>query len=315
MLPQIKRAIWALCFVLILVGIGIYGNARFAKIMSRGNYFFEKTRDSIKIKTIVLEFPQKYSITIKKKNDLWYIGETDDYFASFAQLNSLFRLIRQTTIYRADVVDEQKLSELKKNSYIIKTLDDSGEIVDQAFIQSKKEGMRFNYATLNNNQLLYQIKGDFALSNNPMDWIQGPLLSIEDRQIKFIKSNNFHVYRRFAAENLMDIKTHKPTSQIQRWISNIWYLSATDVKHAVHFDRKQYQKSQSYEIATLGGLIYLMDIFTNGKEYWLNIEMKHEPTVSAEDMRLYKENHTLYEGWFFKISPDIGEFINNFTIN
>lgn len=313
MLQQIKKAIFILSFVVILLGIGIYHSARFSKIMSRGNYFFEETRDNIKIKTIILEFPQNQTITIEKKNDLWYIGEADDYFASFAQLNSLFRLLRQTTIYRADVIDEKKLSEIEKNSFILKTLDDKGKIVDQAFIQPKHKGMRFNYATLNNNHLLYQIKGNFELSHNPMDWIQAPILNIADRAIKSVRSSRFHVYRRFSAENLKDINTDK-TVHIEQLLSNLWYLSAIDVKHAVHFNRTQYQKSQNYEITTFGGLIYLIDIFTDGTDFWLNIKMEHEPTVSAEDMRLYKENHTLYEGWFFKINPEIGALINGFKL-
>ena len=147
-----------------------------------------------------------------------------------------------------------------------------------------------------------------------MDWIQAPLLSISDKQIKSIKNKNLSVYRRFAGDTFKDTNTQTIIPQMQNFTGNIWYLSAIDVKHAVHFDRHKYNKSQSYEISTLGGLIYLIDIFTDGTEYWLNIQMKHMATVAAQEMRIYKETNTLYNGWFFKISPDIGEFLNNFTI-
>lgn len=314
MLKQIKYASFILFVILILLTIGIYKNAEFAMIMSRGNYFFDASRDNADIKTIVLTAQDNKSVTLEKRNNLWYIKEADDYFAAFRNIAALSKLIRQTAVYRADVFDEKDLSEFKKNAFMIKTIDSNDNTVDEAFIKPKQEGAKFHYAVLNNKPLVYQITGDFSLSFNPMDWVQSPLLSIKDKQIKFIKNKNFQVYRRFAAEDLKDVNTQLAVPQIQNLTANLWYLCANDITHAVHFDRKKYQKSQSYEISTLGGLIYLLDIFTDGNEYWLNIQMNHEATVDAEDMRLYKENHTLYDGWFFKISPDIGETLNTFSI-
>jgi hypothetical protein len=314
MLNQIKYASLILFVILILLTIGIYRNAQFAMVMSRGNYFFATTRDNANIKTITMSSPDNKSVTLEKRNNLWYVKEADDYFAAFRNISALSKLLRQSAVYRADTLDEQAFVEFRKNAFMLKTIDNNGNTVDEAFIQPKKEGSKFHYAILNNNLLLYQITGDFSLSFNPMDWIQSPLLSIKDKQIKLIKNKNFQVYRRFAAEDLKDINTKLAVPQIQSLTANLWYLSAIDVQHAIHFDRKKYQKSQSYEIATLGGLIYLLDVFTDGNEYWLNIQMKHEATVDAEDMRLYKENHTLYDGWFFKISPDIGEMLNSFSI-
>ena len=313
MLQQIRRACFLLALIMVLLSIGLYQNASYLKLMSRGNYFFQATRDNINIKTLALEFSDGH-ITLEKRNDLWYIKEADDYFASFSQINLLFKLILQTTVYRADIIEEEKLANLKKDAFRIKTIDTNGQIVDEAFILPKKENMLFYYAALNTNQLLYQIKGDFNLSKNPMDWIQSPILSIKYSQIKTVHNKKFHVYRRFAAEDLMNSQNDKVVPQMLGWANNIWYLTATDVRHAVHFDRQKYKKTQSYEITTLGGLVYLLNVFSDGVEYWLNVDMKHEATVEAEDMRLYKETHTLYEGWFFKISPDIGQFLNNFTI-
>ena len=258
MLKQIKYASFILFAALILLAVGIYKNAEFAMVMSRGNYFFDGTRDNVDVKTISLTSADNKRVTLIKRNNLWYIKEADDYFAAFRNISELSKLLRQATVYRADAIDEQKMTEFKKNALMIKTVDGNNNTVDEAFIQPKKEGARFHYAILNDKPLLYQITGEFNLSFNPMDWIQSPLLSIKDKQIKLIKNKNFQVYRRFAAEDLKDINTNLNVPQIQNLTANLWYLSAGDVKHAVHFDRKKYQKSQSYEIATLGGLIYLM---------------------------------------------------------
>ena len=314
MLRQIQYAGFILFSVLILLVAGLYKNAEFAMIMSRGNYFFDNSRDRADIQEILLTSPDSKSVTLARRNNLWYVKEADDYFAAFRNVAQLTKLIRQAAVYRADVIDEQKLADFKKDAIVIKTVSRNGDTVDEAFIIPKKDGMKFHYALLNNSPLLYQITGDFDLSFYPMDWIQSPLLSIKDRQIKRIKNNDFQVYRRFAAEDLKDVQTNLHVPHIQNLTANLWYLSALDVNHAVNFDRKKYHKSQSYEITTFGGLRYLLDIFSDGSEYWLSIQLKVDATVDAEDMRFYKENHTLYSGWFFKISPDIGEFLNNFSI-
>lgn len=314
MLKQIKYACLILFVILILLSLGIYKSAEYAMVMSRGNYFFTDTRDNTDIKVITISSPDGQNVTLERRNNLWYIKEADDYFAAFKNISALIKLIRQAAVYRADPLDMPSIAKFKTHGFMIRTVDNSGHTVDEAFINPKQEGAKFHYAVLNNKPLVYQITGDFSLSFNPMDWIQSPLLNIRDKQIKFIKNKNFQVYRRFAAEDLKDIKTKLTVPQIQNLTANLWYLSAIDVRHAIHFDQNRYPKSQSYEIATLGGLIYLLDIFTDDKEYWLNIQMRHEATVDAEDMRLYKENHTLYDGWFFKISPDIGEMLNTFSI-
>ena len=89
MLKQIKYAGFILFAVLILLAIGIYKNAEFAMIMSRGNYFFDATRDNIDIKTITLTSPDNNNVTLIKRNNLWYIKEADDYFAAFRNISEL----------------------------------------------------------------------------------------------------------------------------------------------------------------------------------------------------------------------------------
>ena len=115
MLRQIKFASAVLAFVLVILGFGIYNHTHFAMIMSRGNFFFQKTRDHTNIQTVALNFPDNNHVTLTTRNDLWYIKEADDYFAAFNQINVLFRLIRQTSVYRADVIDEETLADFKKD--------------------------------------------------------------------------------------------------------------------------------------------------------------------------------------------------------
>lgn len=84
-------------------------------MLSKGNYFFEQTRRRADIASISISFPDGHTVTIEKKDDFWRIAEADDYFASFAKINCLTSLIRNTVIYRADPIRKKRCRFFRQN--------------------------------------------------------------------------------------------------------------------------------------------------------------------------------------------------------
>lgn len=314
MTKHIKTAIVLIFVTSVLMICGIMQNSYYSKIVSRGNYFFEKTRQSLSIRTIVLRFANNKQITIEQKNHIWHIKEADDYYADFQKINSLIRLIRNITIYRADNLKQPLSADMLKDAFLIQSLDTEGNIVDSAQILPKKDKNKYHYALLNNKPLLYQLSGDIALSSLVLDWVKMPILSIAHDQIKRIKTDDFSVYRRFSAEELMREGQQYSVPQIKTLTHNFWDLSAIDIKHALHFDRTQYALAKSFEITMLDGMIYNIDVFTKDDEYWLNIRLDKEKIVEPDVLVQLKENNILYEGWFFKINSSTGLAIVNFVL-
>jgi len=314
MLKHIKIAALLLCFSLPLMFWGIVKNVRFAQTLSRGNYFFENTRVNTDVHSFILSFPNGNVITLEQKNNLWRIKEADDYYADFNKINTFIGLIRNTTIYRADEIEDSSLLNYKQNALSIQALDSSDKIIDDAHIVPKKDVNKFHYATLNDKNILYQLNNSFDLSPHVMDWVKMPLLAISYDQIKSIQGSKFTVSRRFASENLKNIEDGFVVPQIQNLISQLWYLGAEDIKHALHFNRSQYQLVQTFNITTFDGIIYIIDVLLHDNEYWLHISLDREMLISPEVLYKIKENSMLYDGWFFKINSQVGEVIANFTI-
>ena len=314
MLNHLKFVGILLCFSVPLMFFSFNRNAENMHAVSRGNYFFEKTRQNTDVKSIVLKFSSGQILTFTLKGNFWHISEADDYYVSFMRMNSLIKLLRDTVIYRADSLDKQAADKYQRDGLTILVKDGNEKIIDDAFIVSKKENNKLHYATLNQDNFLYQITQNFELSPYPMDWVQMPLLAIAYNQIKFLKTDNFKVYRSYEAEPLKSVETDLEVPQIHNLINNLWYLNASDIRHAVHFNRDHYKLIKTIEISTLNGLIYTINIFNGHNEYWFNIQLDHNQIITPQSMRLLKENVMLYDGWFFKIKNDLAEDIVRFVL-
>lgn len=314
MRKQINIAGFILFFCLVFMVGAWYYNARYIQALSRGSYFFEKTKNTIDVQSIELVFPGNHTVSFVNKDNFWRVTEADGYFASFGKMNTLTKLIHNTAIYRSDHFDAKSDNALVTGAVLLKTFDSKGNIIDEATVAPKKENQKFHYALLNNDHNLYQLIGSFDFSSNVLDWIQMPLLSIDQEQIKYIKTDKFTVSRRFSAEKLREINSNHDVPQVAALVQNFWYLNAIEVKHALHFNREKLNLIRSYEIATFDGLIYLIDVFNEDKDFWLNIRLKSDDIISSSALRFLKENNILYDGWFFKISEDIGQNIGFFVL-
>ena len=314
MYNHIKIAVFLVTASFLFMLVGVMQNTLFLQTMARGNYFFENTRNNAYVKSIILEFPNKQVISFNQQDGLWRISEVDGYYADFSKIDSLIKLIRNTTIYRADKIEETDASKFVKNAISIKSIDIHDNIIDEALIAPKQDVNKFHYAMLNNNPVLYQLSGVITLSPLLMDWVQSPLLAIPYKQIKRIKTDNFQVYRRIPGAPMLNSETSEPVLHIQNLAQHFWYLSADDIKHALHFDRTRYNQSKVFSIVTFEGAIYQLTIFHNRQEYWLNIQLSREKIVSPAVINAIKENKMLYDGWYFKINPEVGEAIINFIL-
>lgn len=309
---KIAAVLFFFCFSAMIFGITKNQQSFFS--LSRGNYFFDNTRNSAHLKIIRIKFGDGETISLKNKNRFWRIEEADDYYAAFQKINSFLGLIHNTMIYRADALRKQDEEKFVENTVQITTFDDAGNILDEVLIAPKSENNKYHYAMLNQNNFLYQLTENFNLSSIVMDWVQAPLLQIDYNRIRRIKSGDFEVYREIGDKDLKLIQSHKTVPHIKRLVNNLWYLSPEDIRHAVHFDRQKFKLVKTFEITTLGGMIYRLNFFGDGKEYWLNISLDRELIISHEDAHTLRENGMLYDGWYFKIGFDTGEAIDNFSI-
>ncbi len=314
MKSHFKAALFLACFTLLFLGIGFFSKGKTIYSMSRGNYFFENSRNNLKLHTVIVKFENGKNITLEQQNGIWRIKEADDYFASPFEANALLKFISDTVIFRADKLNKTDKQQHLENTIKITCLDSDGNILDIAEIAPKKDTNRYHYALLNNNAYLYQLKGNFMPSPVLMDWVQMPFLQIQEDSIKRIKTDNFEVYRRFSDEALKSAEDNEPVMHIGQLLNNIKLLNAEEIKHITHFSPSEFQKIRHYKITLFNGLIYGVDLYKNTNDYWVNIHLNQELTASSEIVRLMKEQQMLYDGWYFKINNGKGHIIANFSL-
>lgn len=313
LLKHIKIALILLLFIIPLFAYAIYVNGTRIHLLSRGNYFFDLTRNRADITQIKFIFPDKTALHITKTDDFWRIKEADNYYAAFAKINALVNLIRSTVIYRADAIQEKELS-LFSNPLKIISMDSSGNIVDEATIAPLKDGNKYYYALLNNDGFLYQLNSNFELSSHVMDWVQMPLFAFNVSHVKRIKTDDFEVYRRFDSENFKDVNSSEEYSHLQKFIDNFWYLSAAEIKQATHFDIEKFSKLKHFSITLFNGIIYEINLYSLNGNYWISVHLSREGLISKSSLQQIKENGLLYDGWFFKIDPDKGAILSEFVL-
>ena len=226
-------------------------------------------------------------------------------------------MIRNTIIHRADAIRKNDKILKSNKKIIIQSIDDKGNIIDETNIFEKQPNNKNHYATLNNDGFLYQINGNFNISSNPMEWVQMPILKIANKEIKEIRCDKFSVSRRLKDDRFIDKKTNNSVSHIDSFINSLWYLSSNRVFHSVNFRQDLYNKLRQYKIELFNGIIYSI-IFYQHKEdrnkYVINIELERDLLMSKEGIKWLEENSVLYRGWFFEISPDIGEILATFSV-
>lgn len=314
MLHHIKLAGFILCFTLAIMSFGIIRNLHYTQTLSRGNFFFENTKKATDVQTIKLKFSDGNVITLQQKDNLWHVNEADGYYASFRKINSLIKLLYQTSIYRADYLSKENKQKLPDEFLSIITYNKNNKVIDEAKILTKQDNNKFYYALLNNSDFVYQLNGNFELSSLAMDWIQMPLLALSESNIKRIQTDDFNVFRRFKNDELKTVGTHLSVPQIQNLLQNLWYLTAEEIRHAVHFEKDKFPHSKKYEITLLNGIIYTLNISYNDDEYWVSLKLDREKIASLEAKRVIDENSMLYDGWFFRINKQTGVAIANFIL-
>lgn len=311
MLKHIKISVVLLLISLPFLIFGAIKNHKNMYIQSRGNYFFENTKNIPDLNKIIITKGDDL-ITIIKQDNLWRIKEANYYFANFAKINSLVDKIYNTVVYRADVMNNNSES-IFNNATTISTYNSNDDVIDNASISVRDEKNKYHYAKLNDTNILYQITGDMSLSSYFMDWVQMPIISFSFNEVKKIKADDYVAYRRFNNEELKSIETNKENPYLREFISNLWNLNAEEIIPISRFDNNKYKMVREFTITTFDGEIANIKVYSDNEEFWMSIQLNADKLITQIANKQLKENKILYDGWFFKINKDIGINITKFV--
>ncbi len=311
---HIKTAALLLLVTMPFFIFGIIHSQKQIYVMSRGNYFFENTRNNAAVKEITIKFTENNQISVSLQDGLWRIKEADDYYAATVKINLLIKLLRGMTIYRADNLAPQDIDKYMQKSITIESKTDDGTVIDTALIAPKNDKNKYHYALLNQQPYLYQITGDISLlSPMLMEWVHSPVLRIDDHFVKRFKSDNFNAFRRISSEELKNVETMDNVPYLYAFLSLFHYLTASEIKHTTNFDIQRFSKHKRYEITLFNGIIYILNIYSDNNEYWLSVRMDKEKLITKDAATALNESSLFYDGWYFKLNKAIGEQLFSFV--
>lgn len=311
MLKHIKISLLLLLLFVPLLMLGIFKNHKQMQVHSRGNYFFENTKNNNDLAKILIQRDDNV-VTLVNKDNLWRVEEANYYYANFAKINALINKLYNTTVYRADIMKDSYKTIFDDETKIY-TYDSKGNVIDEVSIAPRDEKNKYHYAKLNNNNLLYQITENLFLSSLFMDWVQTPLVSFTFNEVKSIKYGDYIAYRRFSNEELKSITDNKENPYLRGFISNLWNLTAEKILYKSEFDKDKYKKIMSFAVTTFDNVIFNFDIYSDQKEFFISINPVADMLITHFAQKQLNESLVLYDGWFFKINSDIGTSITKFV--
>ena len=160
LLKHIKSALILLLCVVPLFVYGVYLNGTRVHLLSRGNYFFDLTRNRADVSSIQLIFPNKSSIQIEKVDDFWRIKEADGYsFKNRLQLQKKSNIILDLAMFNGKNITI-KLYAMSGNSNEIRSIElYKSEIIEQTALTS----MSFDGKNLTSQEYTFNCDGSTYL--------------------------------------------------------------------------------------------------------------------------------------------------------
>ena len=290
-----------------------------------GLYFFEQKGNDVKGALVFAESynagtkvdrievgNQQNKITLVLENGGWRVAEADYYYAHPGFVAALLEDLNQARLYRP----QEKEPQPEKGWTSIKVFA-GNKLLNSVEVGDKTPNQRYNYLK-RDAQGGWLVEGKFQLPRRLYSWMQQPLTAFPPSLFEAVEivenGESRQAKRESELQEFLDAEGRhlKMTNLLQVFE----FLNARGAQAAQNFDDSVHQKLRKIVLTTFSGMVITADLYQDAeKNYWLKLSFSttHLPTVYVNDY--IKENSYLYEGWYFKISPEAGEKLALYDID
>jgi len=276
-----------------------YGKLVFANSFNNGENF-DKIEVISDAGTVTLEHDDKY----------WHVKEADGYHINVILLNNILLNLNNATYYAQRDYSKQLAEELDlgTNGVRVKTYA-KGKKLDDVIVGKRTDSKEFWYIRPAHKNEIWMVDGVFLLPREFYSWIMQPVLEFPKDIVKSITSNNITISRTNSKALFTDEKDFPvPLVPI---LDTASYIVAENVLKINNFDNNNYPEHRQITFSMYGGLIVSYDIYTDGNEYFMIIDLKTTPLPKQTVNAYIKANKLFYDGWVFKLPNEIGEELFN----
>lgn len=303
---RISLLIMVISVILATVAI-MLTDLRFPK-QSQGQLVFAKTyTQGVNLNKIIISSDEG-DVTLLHEDNYWVVKEADYYYANIELINILIQDFNNSTYYSRQQNTEQNLKDTGINNGIRIRTYANNEQLDDITIGKEAQNPNYHFVKDNSQKNIWLADGKYELPKEFYSWIMQPISDIPPEIIEKINVNNNIISR--DNPRMPFITADKKIVQAGVLLDNATYIIALNVLSAQNFAPELYSEQESIYFTTFPGLVVGYHIYSDGKEYWLNMSLTTTPLPKQYVSDYIKENKIFYDGWYFKIPANQGKILS-----
>lgn len=287
-----------------------------------GKNVFQNTLDKgLEFNKIELTTSQG-KIVLHLKDNYWRVATGSDYYANMPIINNLFNSINKSTYYSKQQQNPELLAQygLDKKNYAsdqqnvahIRTFADN-KLLDDILIGKSADNHLYTYAWHPGSPDIWLITGQFTLPQYQYSWFQQPLFNYPSNIIKSVSSdygNGTTMAIRLNSDTPFANQEMRP-NELKPILAEFNYLIFENVVPSYEFAKETFPMHRRLKVTTFSGLINTLDIYSNGTQYWTEINLSASNLTTGNINAYIDDNKFLFDGWVFELAPESGEALFN----
>lgn len=317
----LKRILFATLLLLaILSGIAIYNHYFDAKNM-RGKYVFANSRQKIEsLSAFKIVSAGGNEINLYRKGDSWRFKEANDYFVNTDMIRNFYNMINNSIVISVhngkksllaenNLLNPQETSDRSGAGTLLITYDINGGELDRVILGKKNGFEDYVFARDAEHSYSYTINSVGIFNGNPEAWIPYPLLQVQNQYIEGIALGGNEIDREQIDYLLLHSAIFRKLFDVLNFIDYQGNALRSDLRQAFPD-----AKPQRIEIAMIGGLVYIFDIYHVEGSYWMEITLASKRLAHKDILPFIQKNQQYFSDWVFQLATDQGELMYNIRI-
>lgn len=254
-------------------------------------------------------------VTFIPEEHLWRIKEADYYYADFNLMHNILNSLKSARIINKQPLTTTRMTELgfktganSQENTFIQIKDKKGREIEHIIFGSHSSDKEATFLKRPTEDAIYTVNKYINFPETLSSWLQQPLVSIEERNIQQFSLNQIQYSRKDKSQAFTTSSPNKLSAvKITQILQKFKYLSYEEVVSAQNFDDTLYPHRAEIVLTDFSGLVRHLEILTDNSTYWLRQTFSTTPLPTRETNDYIKNNSFLYDGWYFKVSPQEGK--------
>lgn len=311
MMPKkiVQISLGIMLATVLLAIIAIITTSRKFPQQSQGRLVFAQTYErGVDLDKIIISSDEG-EVTLLHRDNYWVVKEADYYYANIELINLLIQDLNNSTYYSRQAKSSENTQESDiKNGVQVRTYA-KGKLLDDIIVGKQAPNPNYHFIKNNNQNDIWLAEGMFELPKEFYSWIMQPISELPPEMIEKIAVEENIFFRDRAS--MPFINSEQKVIQTKYFLENASQVFALNVHSKDNFKPTLYPNQKSIYFTTFPGLVVGYHIYSDGKEYWLNVTLKTTPLPKQFVSAYIKENQVFYDGWYFMIPATQGKILSS----